>query len=290
MEGIVAAKLTFHDPRFRALKIRPRSKIPFEKAWNTIANYSLDSDEIKEWTSKGANWGITCPRGDCAFIDADTTQIQDVLDSGLPTLWFSTGRIGHRQYVYIIRDPPMRSTPLKDGGYIKALGGFTVGPGSTHPSGRIYGLEKSDLPIREVYKEELLSVLQPFLIRSAEPRENKPVVNKNPISWLSIADLIDLSKFRKSGNEYQGPHPIHGSTTGTNLCVDVERNLWHCFRHDSGGGPLQWIAIREGVIDCSESVPGALRGAKFWEVLEIAHKKYGLSAETAAKIIKGGFP
>ncbi|MEM0136377.1 MAG: hypothetical protein QXU18_14320, partial [Thermoplasmatales archaeon] len=183
----------------------------------------------------------------------------------------------------------IKNIPLKDGAYIKGQNGYALGPGSVHPSGRIYGLEKSDLPIREVYKEELLSVLQPFLIRSAEPRENKPVVNKNAISWISLADLIDLSKFKKSGSHYQGPHPVHGSETGVNLSIDLERNLWHCFRHSSGGGPLQWIAVQEGVIDCSESVPGALKGEKFWEVLEIAHKKYGLSAEIAAKIIKGGF-
>ncbi|MEM0159913.1 MAG: bifunctional DNA primase/polymerase, partial [Candidatus Micrarchaeaceae archaeon] len=253
-----------------------------------IANYSLDSDEIKEWTSKGANWGITCPRGDCAFIDADTRQIQDVLDSGLPTFWFSTGRTGHRQYVYIIRDPPMRSTPLKDGGYIKALGGFTVGPGSTHPSGRIYGLEKSDFPIREVRKEELLNVLAPFLLRRVEKKESKTAVGKRGISWVSLADLIDLSKFRRFGNEYQGAHPVHGSVTGTNLCVDVERNLWHCFRCDSGGSTLEWIAVAEGIIDCKDAVPGALRGNRFWQVLEVAHVKYGLTTEAAVKMLKEG--
>ncbi|MEM4055693.1 MAG: bifunctional DNA primase/polymerase, partial [Thermoplasmatales archaeon] len=256
--------LIFQDPRFRVLKIKPRSKEPLEKSWNTTNNYTFDSKEINDWIRQGGNYGITCPRGDCAFIDADSIEVQTALDGQLPTFWYSTGREGHRQYVYKILDPPLRSIPLKDGGYIKALGGYSLGPGSTHPSGRIYGLEKSDFTIREVRKEELLNVLAPFLLRRVEQKENKTVIGKKGVSWISLADLIDVSKFRKSGNQYQGPHPIHGSTTGTNLCVDVERNLWHCFRHDSGGGPLQWIAVQEGVIDCSESVPGALRGAKFW--------------------------
>ncbi|MEM3860816.1 MAG: bifunctional DNA primase/polymerase [Candidatus Micrarchaeaceae archaeon] len=271
------------------MKVKPKLKEPMEKNWNTTNNYSFDSEEINQWIRQGGNYGITCPRGDCCFVDADTKEIQSVLDNKLPTLWYLSGREGHRQYCYLIQDPPMRNVPLKDGGYIKGQNGFAVGPGSVHPNGRIYGLKKSNLPIREVSKQELLDVLEPFLIRKNEPQRNKPVVNKSTISWISLSDLIDLSKFKRFGSQYQGPHPVHGSTTGANLCVDVERNLWHCFRHDSGGGPLQWIAIEEKVIDCSESVPGALRGAKFWEVLEIAHKKYGLSAETAAKIIKGGF-
>ena len=69
--------------------------------------------------------------------------------------------------------------------------------------------------------------------------------------------------------------------------MDLDRNLWHCFRHDSGGSVLEWIAVSEGVIDCSEAVPGVLRGDRFWRVLEIAHEKYGLSKEIAAKMIKG---
>ncbi|MEM0136081.1 MAG: bifunctional DNA primase/polymerase [Thermoplasmatales archaeon] len=288
MEEIIAAKLTFHDPRFRALKIRPRSKIPLEKDWNTVNNYHLDSDEINEWISKGGNFGITCPRGDCAFIDADVKEIQNVLDNKLPTFWYSTGREGHRQYVYGILDPPMRSAPLKDGGYVKAQNGYSLGPGSTHPNGRIYGLEKNNLPIKEITKHELLGVLEPFLIRKTEPQRNKPVVNKNAISWISLADLIDLSKFKKSGSHYQGPHPIHGSETGVNLSIDLEKNVWRCFRHDSGGGPLQWIAVVERIISCEDSVPGGLRGDKFWQALEVAHAKYGLTVETAVKMLKEG--
>ncbi|MEM3193108.1 MAG: bifunctional DNA primase/polymerase [Candidatus Parvarchaeota archaeon] len=282
------AGFIFQDPRFRVLKVRSKLKEPMEKSWNTTNNYAFDSEEINQWIKQGGNYGITCPRGDCAFIDADTKQIQDVLDSGLPTFWFSTGRTGHRQYVYTIRDPPMRSTPLKDGGYIKALGGYSLGPGSIHPSGRIYGLEKSNLPIREVSKQELLGALEPFLIRKNEPQRNRPVINKSTISWISLSDIIDLSKFKRFGSQYQGPSPIHGSLTGRNLSINVERNLWHCFRHDSGGGPLQWIAVAERIINCEDSVPGGLRGDKFWQALEVAHVKYGLTTEAAVKMLKVG--
>jgi len=132
-----------------------------------------------------------------------------------------------------------------------------------------------------------LSALNDFLLRKPESRE-KPQVKRDGIAWLSIGDLIDLTKFRRLGTRYQGAHPIHGSQTGVNLSVDLEKNVWHCFRHNSGGSVLEWIAVKEGIINCSEAIPGALRGDKFWKTLEIAHQKYGLTKQTAVEIIKGG--
>jgi hypothetical protein len=281
--------LDFRSPRFRCLKILPRRKNPLEREWTTARNYPFNNPEIEKWIKNGGNYGIFCPGGDCCFVDADIEEIQKVLDVALPTYWYSTGREGHKQYVYMISDPPIGNIPLKDGAYIKGKNGLAVGPGSIHPNGRIYGLEKSHFPIREVTKKELLNVLEPFLVRKIEPthQADKPRITSN-VNWISLTDLIDLSHFKHFGNQYQGPHPIHGSETGINLSVDIDKNLWHCFRHDSGGSVLEWIAVSEGIISCANAVPGALRGEKFWEVVEVASRKYGLKSEVAAKILKGG--
>ena len=278
--------LDFRNFRFRYLKILPHQKNPLEKGWTVARNYPFNSPEIEDWIRNGGNYGITCPNGNCCFVDADTKEIQTILDEKLPTYWYSTGREGHRQYVYGINDPPIKNIPLKDGAYVKGQNGYAVGPGSIHPNGTVYGLSKSKYPIRTVTKGELLEVLRPFMVRSTESKE-KPRIRRENLTWLSLADLIDLSSFRHFGNQYQGPHPIHGSETGINLSVDLEKNVWHCFRHDSGGSVLEWIAIQERIIDCADAIPGALRGDRFWQVLEIAHEKYGLSKEIAAKMIKG---
>ncbi len=280
-----STRLDFRNPRFRCLKILPRRKNPLEREWTTANNYQFNSQEIENWVRNGGNYGIFCPNGDCCFVDADVNEIQKVLDTAMPTYWYSTGREGHRQYVYGINDPPIKNIPLKDGAYVKGQNGYAVGPGSIHPNGTIYGLTKSKYPIRTVTKGELLEVLKPFMVRTKESKE-RPKVKRESRAWLSLADLIDLSSFRHFGNQYQGPHPIHGSETGINLSVDISKNLWHCFRHDSGGSVLEWIAVSEGIIDCSEAVPGALRGEKFWQVLEVAHEKYGLDTRTAAKLIR----
>ena len=279
---------TFDNPRFRAIKLLPRRKEPLEKGWTKDHNYDVNSDEINEHAKQGGNVGIFCSHGDCCFVDADTKEIQDVLDSKLTTFWYSTGRPGHRQYVYFISDPPIKNHPLTDGAYIKGQNGYAVGPGSEHPNGTIYGISRSNHPIHMVTQTELLAVLKPFLVRNSEGREPRTGDIKKNIEWLPLADVIDLGKFRHSGDQYQGPHPIHGSETGLNFSIDIHKNLWHCFRHDSGGSVLEWVAVQERIIDCADAIPGTLRGDKFWKVLEIAHEKYGLNKETAARLIKGG--
>ena len=282
----ISSTLGFWNHRFRCLKLLPHKKEPLEKGWTTTKNYPFNSQEIENWVRDGGNYAITCPNGDCCFVDADTKEIQTILDEKLPTFWYSTGREGHRQYVYGINDPPIKNIPLRDGAYVKGQNGYAVGPGSIHPNGTMYGLSKSEYPIRTVTKGELLEVLKPFMVRTTENKE-RPKVKREGIAWLSIADLIDLSKFKHFGNQYQGPHPIHGSETGVNLSVDLSKNLWHCFRHDSGGSILEWIAVSECIIDCADAVPGVLRGDKFWKVLEVANRRYGLKSEVAAKMLKG---
>lgn len=88
---------------------------------------------------------------------------------------------------------------------------------------------------------------------------------------FSLSKLIDLSQMNKiSPNEYQGSHPVHDSTTEKNFCVNTKTNTWHCFRHNSGGGALQYLAMKEGLIKCEQAKKGALRGKKFRDVLNIA--------------------
>ena len=51
-------------------------------------------------------------------------------------------------------------------------------------------------------------------------------------------------------------HPIHGSTTGTNLRVNQQENIWYCFRDGSGGGVFEAWAVARGLIDCSNAKTG----------------------------------
>lgn len=76
---------------------------------------------------------------------------------------------------------------------------------------------------------------------------------------LRIEEIMPPDNPKTIGNgEIQGSHPVHGSTSGTNYCINPSKNVWHCFRHGVGGGPLEALAVRERIIDCSEVSPGCL--------------------------------
>lgn len=95
--------------------------------------------------------------------------------------------------------------------------------------------------------------------------------NQIDIYGFQLEKLVDLSRLKKIGtDEYQGPHPFHDSTTEKNFSVNIRTNQWFCFRHSSGGGALQYLAMREGVILCEQAKKGALRGGKFKQVLQLA--------------------
>jgi len=61
--------------------------------------------------------------------------------------------------------------------------------------------------------------------------------------------------------------------------LNPSRNLWHCFRCNSGGGPLSAIAVKEGIIDCSEAQKGLLRGTQALDAIKVAKESYGLIQE-----------
>jgi len=85
-----------------------------------------------------------------------------------------------------------------------------------------------------------------------------------------------MGNVSRSGDELRGDHPIHGSTNGGNYVINTAKNLWHCKRCESGGGAALAIAVKEGLISCSDAAPGVLRGDLFKQVLKIAQEKYGL--------------
>jgi len=88
----------------------------------------------------------------------------------------------------------------------------------------------------------------------------------SPYYDLSLTDVADTGAFRSYRDDsrnpapgsWQGPHPKHGGTTkddkkSTNFNVDDDEGVWHCFAHDSGGGPLSLIAVLDGIVSCSNA-------------------------------------
>ncbi|MFB6089031.1 MAG: phage/plasmid primase, P4 family [Candidatus Aenigmatarchaeota archaeon] len=266
---------------FRFVKIQKGKKGPFEKRWQKDNNYRYNDAEFQEWDG---NYGVVCGFGDLTVIDADNEITEEKVENHLPeTFTVETGS-GGKHYYFICKDieKPIRLKQEEYGdlGDVQFKGKQVVGPGSLHPNGSTYSVLK-DKKIKEISVVDIKKALKDLIknssvdkVKEEEDRKRK----KHNIDELNITDVVDTSGLTKRGNEYQGPHPIHGSTTGMNFCVNPSKNVWHCFRKncDSGGGPLSWIAVKEGIINCSEAQPGGLQGDVFRKVLKIAKDKYGL--------------
>jgi hypothetical protein len=85
---------------------------------------------------------------------------------------------------------------------------------------------------------------------------------------------------QKSDQEWHGAHPIHGSSTGVNLDVNLTKGVWHCWRHGTGGDALTLIAVCAGLVACEDAQAGCLSGARFPQVLALARTHLGWTPPT----------
>lgn len=117
------------------------------------------------------------------------------------------------------------------------------------------------------------------------------------IGWLNkikIADIALPSPIIKSdpngSGEIQGGHPLHGSDNGLNFSVNVKKNIWYCFRDDSGGGPLELVAMMNGLIECGEAGKGCLlkKEGLLQKTIDLLISKYGVDPEDIPYEIKEG--
>jgi len=263
------------------VKLRPKSKIPFEQTWQDTP-YSFS--DIQAWVDHGGNYGIQGGYGRLIIIDADRQEITDIVTSKFPqTFIVKTPRQGFHYYFFCDgigkKIVLKKDTAVKKDdhfGEIIAKGSQVVGPGSIHPdTGTEYEVIK-DLEIAEVSRELIFSELIEF-IQHELPQKDAETEIEN-ISVVDVLNKKGVQLYRVGGQLVCG-HPVHGSTNNNNFVVHPEKNVWHCFRCQTGGGALSLIAVLEGVIQCHEAVAGALRGDKFTETLRFAKDVYGFDVK-----------
>lgn len=249
-----------------------------EYAWQEHP-YETDNEELQQWLAEGKNYGVMAGQG-VVLIDLDTKTLTEEFEAKIDTFTVQTGRVSGEGRHYYLRSDATENGLLFEGGEhvgnVQVFNKFVVGPGSRHNSGGVYRIIK-DVPLAWVSKQQLKRIFGDSLKWTGEvrKRDREEVEDEKTRTKLEIpmALLVDLSELKQSGDEYQGCHPLHGSTTGQNFCVNIKDNVWHCFRCNSGGGGLMWIAVKHGLLECHEAQKGALRGLKFIEAVKFAQEE-----------------
>jgi hypothetical protein len=263
---------------FGFVKLKPKSKIPFEKDWQ---NNPYSYNEIQSWIAQGGNYGVQGGYGDLIIIDADTELLRQLVRERLPeTFTVKTPRQGYHFY-YICKDIRKKIILRKDNvhlGEIISQGAQVVGAGSIHPdTGTEYEVI-NDAVITEISREQIFTELMEY-IRFDFPSKD-PEIEINNISILEILNKNNIQT-KHIGDQLVCGHPIHGSTNKKNFVVHPGKNVWHCFRCNSGGGILLLIAVLEQIIECHEAHPGVLRGGKYKKALSVARTKYSIEIKSS---------
>jgi len=262
--------------------VKKSGKGALEHGW-TENPYKADDPELQEWLAQGGNYGVLCGKG-IYEVDLDDPATIKKFEERIKTFTVKSGS-GHGRHYYIntnIHDNGAINRILKNGklknlGNIQYKNKHVVGPNSVHYTGGVYEIIR-DVEIAWVEKEELEEIFGDELKWAHASRKTAAEFAKkeNDIigSEIPIKELIDNFDELKEINsgEYQGQHPVHGSSTGINFNVNIDMNCWHCFRCNSGGGPLSWLAVKGGLIRCDEAISGILKGPLFWDTIALAKK------------------
>ena len=289
------SELRFHRQlmvdSFRFIKIKGRTKEPVETNWNTTNIYAWNDPSLEAHIKKGNNYGVLGGYGDLLVIDADREPLISNVRRALPKTFTTQTPHGGNHFYYTCRESkePIRLWDViieankgrENIGDVQGQGKQVIGAGSyIEEAGETKHYRVvEDSPIAEVKREEVLRALSSFIVMTTTKTKSYDDAKFGEITGVkSILDVINgvENLVQDSTDEYYGAHPMHGSKGGKNFWVNSYNSVWHCFRHGTGGGILQWIAVQEGILRCEECTKGALAGNTFRDVLKVAREKYGI--------------
>jgi hypothetical protein len=242
----------------RFVKVNANEKVPSEINWQEN-NYRWNEPELVKHILDGGNYGFLPVAGcDISVIDIDGST-EGVFET-------FTVRSGSGTHSYIrCRGVSGKTLIFNDNGdhvgefFAPGAGAYVVGPGSVHPDGQRYEV-LCDLPIATVTPDELNRNYTLFntFIREA----------MSDVLGLRIEEMAMPSNPTERGDDIQGGHPLHGSSTGLNFSINTRLNRFWCHRCDVGGDPIVWLAIKLG-IQSEESIrESGLLDSSFEQVIE----------------------
>jgi len=253
-------------------------KKPLDIDWQNTNNYAIIDRTLRDWVMFGNNYGVVCGYGNLAVIDADDPEIDFLVLNRLPKTFTVRTGSGGKHYYYIIPDLEKKFVLTKGDkhyGEIQWKNSQVVGPNSVHPSGNKY-VVVGDYAIATISNQHIKEVFEKFITPNTPERTYQ---GENPHQYIDLSKIVNLENFRQKGGEFVGKHPIHGSSTGGNFSINIEKGLFHCFRCGTGGGAVSLIAMLNGLIKCSDVRMGCITPEIREQVVKIAKEQYGIIIE-----------
>lgn len=253
-------------------------KKPLDIDWQNTNNFEYNGSYLAIHIANGNNYGVACGYGNLAVIDADDSEIEFLVLNRLPKTFTVRTGSGGKHYYYIIPDLEKKFVLTKGDkhyGEIQWKNAQVVGPNSIHPNGNHY-IVVGDYAIATISNQHIMEVFEKFITPNTPERNYQ---GENPHQYIDLSKIINLDNFRQKGGEYVGKHPIHGSSTGGNFSINIEKGLFHCFRCGTGGGAVSLIAMLNGLIKCQDARLGCITPEIREQVVQIAKIKYNLIIE-----------
>ncbi|MFA5259043.1 MAG: AAA family ATPase [Candidatus Pacearchaeota archaeon] len=258
-------------------------KVKGEVYYGDVTNYSYNDEELQKSIDSEWNIGFLTGSGEVEVLDIDKKELKEWAVKNLPPTFIikTGGDEEHEHWYYRRKGENQKILFEKEGvhfGEWMAAGQQVVLCGSEHPKTKKSYTILNDIPIAEITEEHIELLKEEFTDRGRTFTIQSPDWSKyKDLSNIKIESLLPyLKELKKYGVEFYGSHPTHGSTTGMNFFINIPKNLWHCFRHDSGGDALALISILEGICNCEDFRKDGkkLRGESFKKTIEIAKTKY----------------
>ena len=295
--------------------LAPQSKLPF-KGSNGFKNSTNKQVDIKRIWEKNSNANIGIETGEISnlfVLDVDDKEngngvmsqgslslkmLEEAHSELPPTVQLLTPSKSKQLWFQMPDDVhiSISAGKLGDGLDIRANGGYTLAPPSFVKKTDKYlysgayewytDQSPDEIPLSKCpqWLVDLLIVEEPdFSLFSSKGRSTLDIDCREILNKYKVKGL----KSSKDGKIIYGSHPLHGSSNGQNFFIDIEKGLWHCFRHNTGGNALSLIALLEGTLECHQCVKKALRGKEYKSVLNIAVKHFNFDSKSLYKDEKG---
>lgn len=276
------------------IKLHKESKKPVNTEWNTDVKKHYSYDEISKWVQQGNNYGIICKNG-LIVIDIEGHIENKVLikklekNNFLDSFTVKTGRNGY--HIYLKCPDFKRKIGLFDKnihlGEIIANNLQVVGAGSIHPDTKKTYEVINDKEIKSITYKKLENYIGKYFKEHKEIPKN--IQQDTGLDW-DISRLINpINKILEQqggqplktidGIKYRGTHPIHGSTNGYNFEIDINKNVYYCFRCEVGGDAVHLVAMLEDTNNNYKEkciLPGSFKNdPDFPKIKRIGYEKYG---------------